>query len=313
MQFKLNEYKQGVSNDELLNDVKKIAETIGDQYLSLSVYKNNGGKFSETTFRSRLGSWTDILKSLGLRTERTSVEMKRISTEVIIADLQRVAKILNRSVVTSVEYESLGKYSFPTIRERFGSWTGFISMANLDPTGHVSYISNEDLFVEIERLWVALGKQPTTTEMKNGIAMYSLGTFTRRFGGWRNALQAFLEYVEKSEDVSAQNSVSVPENTRVEPGPGVQVEFKVSSKKTPRGINVKLRFTVLQGDRFRCRSCGASPARNPDIELHVDHIIPWSKGGETETKNLQTLCSTCNFGKSNAVVSSMQADSVASN
>jgi hypothetical protein len=34
---------------------------------------------------------------------------------------------------------------------------------------------------------------------------------------------------------------------------------------------------------------------------HVDHIEAWSLGGETNEKNLQTLCQTCNLGKSNAL------------
>ncbi|MBI5847426.1 MAG: HNH endonuclease [Nitrospirae bacterium] len=52
-------------------------------------------------------------------------------------------------------------------------------------------------------------------------------------------------------------------------------------------------------DRFTCRHCGASPAKMLGVELHVDHIIAWSKGGETVLSNLQTLCSKCNLGKSN--------------
>jgi 5-methylcytosine-specific restriction endonuclease McrA len=55
----------------------------------------------------------------------------------------------------------------------------------------------------------------------------------------------------------------------------------------------------LQRDRFTCCACGASPALSPGVELHVDHIVPWSKGGETGLENLQTLCSVCNLGKSN--------------
>jgi hypothetical protein len=33
-------------------------------------------------------------------------------------------------------------------------------------------------------------------------------------------------------------------------------------------------------------------------ELVVDHIVSWSKGGETILSNLRTLCSECNSGKS---------------
>lgn len=57
-----------------------------------------------------------------------------------------------------------------------------------------------------------------------------------------------------------------------------------------------LRYQVLKRDHFRCQACGAS---GKDVELHVDHIIPVSKGGKTELSNLQTLCRDCNLGKGN--------------
>lgn len=65
-----------------------------------------------------------------------------------------------------------------------------------------------------------------------------------------------------------------------------------------RNISDKLRYQVLRRDNFKCCTCGASPAKDPSVELHVDHIIPWSKGGKNTLENLQTLCSRCNLGKS---------------
>ena len=49
-------------------------------------------------------------------------------------------------------------------------------------------------------------------------------------------------------------------------------------------------------DGARCRLCGAVPSDG--IRLHVDHVKPWSKGGETVLENLQILCNVCNIGKS---------------
>ena len=72
-----------------------------------------------------------------------------------------------------------------------------------------------------------------------------------------------------------------------------------SVQKT-RKISDKLRYSVLKRDNFKCCACGASPAKDPSVELHIDHIIPWSKGGETTLDNLQTLCSKCNIGKSDS-------------
>ncbi|HIY39301.1 MAG TPA: HNH endonuclease, partial [Candidatus Agathobaculum merdigallinarum] len=73
------------------------------------------------------------------------------------------------------------------------------------------------------------------------------------------------------------------------------------SRKTRRDINLRLRFRVMQRDNFKCCICGASPANDPTVVLHIDHIMPWSKGGETIMENLQTLCSKCNLGKSNLI------------
>ncbi|MBR5496583.1 MAG: HNH endonuclease [Clostridia bacterium] len=70
------------------------------------------------------------------------------------------------------------------------------------------------------------------------------------------------------------------------------------NSKSTRKISDKLRYQILKRDSFKCCACGASPAKNPAVELHIDHIIPWSKGGETTEDNLQTLCSKCNIGKS---------------
>jgi 5-methylcytosine-specific restriction endonuclease McrA len=41
------------------------------------------------------------------------------------------------------------------------------------------------------------------------------------------------------------------------------------------------------------------PAVTPGVSIEGDHIIPWSKGGETVMENLQTLCFACNQGKTN--------------
>ena len=74
----------------------------------------------------------------------------------------------------------------------------------------------------------------------------------------------------------------------------------INIKKSTRAISDKLRYQVLKRDNFKCCDCGASPAKDPSVELHIDHIIPWSKGGESTLENLQTLCSKCNIGKSDS-------------
>jgi 5-methylcytosine-specific restriction protein A len=49
-------------------------------------------------------------------------------------------------------------------------------------------------------------------------------------------------------------------------------------------------------DPLRCRRCGREP---PVVRLHIDHVVPASKGGGSRLGNLQFLCETCNREKSN--------------
>ena len=57
-------------------------------------------------------------------------------------------------------------------------------------------------------------------------------------------------------------------------------------------ISNRTRFLVLKRDNFTCQYCGRS-----GIELEVDHIHPFSKGGTNEIGNLITACKDCNRGK----------------
>jgi 5-methylcytosine-specific restriction endonuclease McrA len=69
-----------------------------------------------------------------------------------------------------------------------------------------------------------------------------------------------------------------------------------------RDIPLKLRLKVLDRDNYSCKYCGRSPALCAGIVLHVDHRIPYARGGKTELTNLQTLCGECNLGKGDSAV-----------
>jgi 5-methylcytosine-specific restriction endonuclease McrA len=62
-------------------------------------------------------------------------------------------------------------------------------------------------------------------------------------------------------------------------------------------VSKTLRAEIFFRDGSRCQMCGASPERDPDVLLHVDHRIPLRWGGSNTEANLWTLCSECNTGK----------------
>jgi predicted transcriptional regulator len=65
---------------------------------------------------------------------------------------------------------------------------------------------------------------------------------------------------------------------------------KKINKQRPRLIS-SIRKRILKRDNFKCQNCSSS------YNLHIDHIIPRSKGGTDEDSNLQVLCSKCNLFK----------------
>mgnify|MGYP003302227422 CR=1 FL=1 len=56
-----------------------------------------------------------------------------------------------------------------------------------------------------------------------------------------------------------------------------------------------LRYDIMKRDRFKCVLCGSSASDG--AVLHVDHIIPVSKGGYTTEDNLVAACARCNLSK----------------
>ena len=68
----------------------------------------------------------------------------------------------------------------------------------------------------------------------------------------------------------------------------------------PRAVSQRLRNMVLARDNYTCVECGAK--KENGVKLHVDHKIPYSKGGKTELSNLRTLCETCNLKKGDKIL-----------
>ena len=74
---------------------------------------------------------------------------------------------------------------------------------------------------------------------------------------------------------------------------------KRSKNRSPRkNIKSKDRLYVLQRDKSTCQMCGS---KAPDVTIHIDHILPVSKGGLNNIDNLQCLCAECNQSKSNKI------------
>lgn len=220
--------------------------------------------------------------------------LRGASDEELLEDRRRSAKSIGRDTITRAEYEKIGRGHPCTIHRRFGSWTNALKRAGLQPSRSKMGITNEELFDNLKSLWISLGRQPSYSEVKAPNSRFSSGTYENRFGSWSKALRSFIEWVNSGAEDKADGLEPAP----TEIAPANQVG--PIKRRTRREITDRQRFRVLVRDGFRCTAYGASPLTLPGTELHVDHILPWSEGGETTDDNLKCRCAQCNLGKGNA-------------
>lgn len=68
-------------------------------------------------------------------------------------------------------------------------------------------------------------------------------------------------------------------------------------KNQRKNMTKELKEKIKKRYNYTCQICGKYM---PDeVGLHIDHIVPVSKGGKSVESNLQVLCSKCNGRKSN--------------
>jgi len=212
-------------------------------------------------------------------------DYRNVTDADLISDLQEVAKKLKKDSVTHSEYDGLGKFNSHVFGRRFGGWNDALNNAGLK-VGKKYNTSEEDAFKNIEEIWIKLGRQPLYAEIQKPLSRLSMGFYEYRFGSWYNALEKFVAFINKEENVPSEKIIK-----------GLKVESS-TKHRTSRTINWRIRFIVMKRDNFKCKKCGRSPATDPSIVLHIDHIKAWANGGETILENLETLCSKCNIGKS---------------
>jgi len=296
MKFELEYSARNTSDNELIQDLINVAASIRAESVSMSEYDSHG-KYRSSTFQHRFGGWAKSLELAGLRLPVN----RTLSSIEIMDDIKRVAVTIKKDTVTMGDYKKFGNFDTSTLLRRFGTWAKCLELAQLQATGFTRNASDEELFLNMKDIWIKLGRQPYYRDMDKTVSQYHGKRYMLRFGSWRKALEAFVEYVS-ADDGSAEIASPCIENN-IDNDVEIDSSESIARKNTsPRGVNWRLRFIVLHRDNFKCRACGATPAKNPEIELHIDHIVPWSKGGQTIEGNLQTLCSKCNIGKSDLLL-----------
>ena len=176
-----------------------------------------------------------------------------VSDQELLDDLKRVSIELDNKKITQRLYSEHGRYDVTTTSRRFGTWNKALEEAELSKS-NVNNVPDEELYSNILNLWEHLGRQPRRSDLTNEISKYSQSPYNRRFSTWTNSLQSFVVWANDEE-------LAAPELNENNP----------TQRKTGRDPSLRLRFRVTQRDNFTCKQCGASPAKDPSVELHIDH------------------------------------------
>ena len=86
MKFELEEFHRNTSEEEMLADVRRVAEKINKNSATMDEYKEFG-KYHPTTLTRKMGSWFEILKKANLEVNRSPIN---ISEEELFRNLEKV-------------------------------------------------------------------------------------------------------------------------------------------------------------------------------------------------------------------------------
>lgn len=228
-----------------------------------------------------------------------------ISQEKMLVELEKAAKHFNYIEFGRRDFSKIADISSNVVMRHFGSWKKGLEAAkkylrekglDLSPRPHSPQriYSDKELFDEMARVWQKVGQRPSRTEWGMSNPSISYRTYGYRFGSWTNACLKFIEH-KVGGDILADDFVIMDHDVKQ----NKKNEYK---KEALRDVPLGLRLKILNRDNFRCIFCGKSPATDFGTKLHIDHKIPFSKGGKSTIDNLQTLCQECNIGKSNTFI-----------
>jgi hypothetical protein len=305
MKFELNNLPRNASIDEVISEIIRVDSLVGKDRLIQHDF-DKVAKISSSAVKRKFGSWEKALNAANIGHKYTGIKVsqkmrqqsKKLTNEQVLSELKRIARILKQSYVTQENLNSYSKIiSASTIVYRFGSYENGLKMAGLENSpGYRGKYSNEEYYENLLNVWTKYERQPFLREMDEEPSKISSGAYENRFGNWRKALEAFVERMNQKENIDKKQT-SIEE--KIENPVNIEIINHINSSEDRRGISLGLRYKVLSRDKFKCIRCGTSPATNPTCRLHIDHIVPFSRGGKTIFENLQTLCKDCNLGKGN--------------
>lgn len=298
MKFELDRLPD-YSDDALLAELRRVANITGTSKLTVAELSKHS-KAGITTFRRRFGSWRAALEAAGLGhlynaippATKSRTLARQMSDAEMLEEMRRVSRIVGRTDIVADDLRQHAAVGVDAIRNRFGTLKAALRAADLIETTHGRRYTDDECFENLLCVWTHYGRPPMHKEMNLPPSEVGPKAYTARWKTWNKALHAFVERVNADLEENPTTPAAGTNETIQ-----TRTPKKAIDEQDRREIRLGLRYKVLKRDNFKCALCGAAPALTPGVQLHVDHVFPFSKGGKTEITNLRTLCEACNLGK----------------
>jgi hypothetical protein len=278
MKFELSTLDK-YTDETVISEIRRVAALMSGETLTHDRF-NELSKVHSSSVRNRFGSWIKALDAAGI-SEEIAPRKKVLSREEVIDAIRKFAESNIGNEVTKEEVALKLGVDLATISRRFGSWSKLLNEVGAKSTPLGRRYTEDECFENILSLWKKHGKQPTVSQLGLPPSSVGLKAYLTRWGSWRLALAAFVKKVNEPDVPSTEYQNEIV--TDFDLGPQEPTLILAS-----RTIPLSLRYRILSRDRFRCVICGASPAKDLAVELHVDHIHPWSRGGKNVEENLRS-------------------------
>lgn len=120
MSFEFDRLNRRISDDELLADLKAVAQKLGRKSVTRSE-QDSIGKFHSVSIYRRFGCWEEAHQRAGLELSRPQ-KNSRVTDDLLFENLEEVWRSLGRQPRAHEMAPPLSKYEATTYKRRYGTW-----------------------------------------------------------------------------------------------------------------------------------------------------------------------------------------------
>ena len=239
VRFEIN-FLDDYTDESLLVEIRRVASLHVGGSLSAKTFVELSGRVSISTVRRRFGTWRVALSKAGFahlyggRTVSQKMKVqpaKGLTDDDIIFELKRVHALLGTETMNRAQFNEHSVTSYSAVHSRFG-WPEALKLAGIPPAPTAKRKwTLEQCFENLVAVWTHYGRPPAYREMFEPPSTVSGKAYEGRWGTWRKALRAFVEW--------ANSKTSKIHLKRLNLNSGRQMPRKLSWGSAPRKTIVK--------------------------------------------------------------------------